>query len=98
MGLGDSLAKSIQGKVETRVPNQKILSRKMNQSNTPGRIRTCDPRFRKPMLYPLSYGCTSQNYIRSWWGKGDGHKACSAAHFRLLSIWHQSCKKIFGSI
>ena len=23
---------------------------------TPGRIRTCDPRFRKPMLYPLSYG------------------------------------------
>ena len=24
--------------------------------NAPGRIRTCDPRFRKPMLYPLSYG------------------------------------------
>ncbi|MFM2093242.1 MAG: hypothetical protein RIS70_366, partial [Planctomycetota bacterium] len=24
--------------------------------NTPGRIRTCDPRFRKPVLYPLSYG------------------------------------------
>gem|GEM_PF-2396742 len=23
---------------------------------TPGRDRTCDPRFRKPMLYPLSYG------------------------------------------
>ena len=22
----------------------------------PGRIRTCDPRFRKPTLYPLSYG------------------------------------------
>ncbi len=22
----------------------------------PGRIRTCDTRFRKPMLYPLSYG------------------------------------------
>jgi hypothetical protein len=22
----------------------------------PGRIRTCDHRFRKPMLYPLSYG------------------------------------------
>jgi hypothetical protein len=21
----------------------------------PGRIRTCDTRFRKPMLYPLSY-------------------------------------------
>ena len=23
--------------------------------NTPDRIRTCDPRFRKPVLYPLSY-------------------------------------------
>ena len=23
---------------------------------TPGRTRTCDLRFRKPMLYPLSYG------------------------------------------
>jgi hypothetical protein len=22
----------------------------------PGRIRTCDTRFRKPLLYPLSYG------------------------------------------
>ena len=26
------------------------------ETNTPGRIRTYDPRFRKPMLYPLSYG------------------------------------------
>jgi hypothetical protein len=25
------------------------------QPNTPGRIRTCDHRFRKAMLYPLSY-------------------------------------------
>ena len=24
--------------------------------SAPGRIRTCDPRFRKPLLYPLSYG------------------------------------------
>ena len=24
--------------------------------NTPGRIRTCDTRFRKAVLYPLSYG------------------------------------------
>jgi hypothetical protein len=27
------------------------------EGNTPGRIRTYDPRFRKPVLYPLSYGC-----------------------------------------
>src|SRR5437764_10682956 len=25
-------------------------------SGAPGRIRTCDARFRKPTLYPLSYG------------------------------------------
>jgi hypothetical protein len=24
--------------------------------SAPGRIRTCDTRFRKPVLYPLSYG------------------------------------------
>ena len=24
--------------------------------NTPDRSRTCDTRFRKPLLYPLSYG------------------------------------------
>ena len=24
--------------------------------DAPGRIRTCDTRFRKPVLYPLSYG------------------------------------------
>jgi hypothetical protein len=26
------------------------------QAGAPGRIRTCDTRFRKPVLYPLSYG------------------------------------------
>ena len=25
-------------------------------SGAPGRTRTCDPRLRRPMLYPLSYG------------------------------------------
>ncbi len=25
------------------------------RGGAPGRIRTCDTRFRKPMLYPLSY-------------------------------------------
>jgi hypothetical protein len=25
------------------------------KQGAPGRIRTCDARFRKPMLYPLSY-------------------------------------------
>ena len=31
-------------------------------ADTPGRIRTCDPRFRKPMLYPLSYGGAPSQY------------------------------------
>lgn len=26
-----------------------------SNANTPGRIRTCDSRFRKAVLYPLSY-------------------------------------------
>ena len=28
----------------------------MRKSTTPDRDRTCDLRFRKPSLYPLSYG------------------------------------------
>jgi hypothetical protein len=31
------------------------LSRQCPAASAPGRIRTCDTRFRKPMLYPLSY-------------------------------------------
>jgi len=27
----------------------------LGSKNTPGRVRTCDRRFRKPLLYPLSY-------------------------------------------
>ena len=30
----------------------------------PGRTRTCDPRLRRPMLYPLSYGRTHSESIR----------------------------------
>ncbi len=29
--------------------------------SAPGRIRTCDTRFRKPVLYPLSYEGNDQN-------------------------------------
>src|SRR5262249_28916302 len=34
----------------------RLLSHFLELRSTPGKIRTCDPRFRKPMLYPLSYG------------------------------------------
>ena len=35
-------------------------------SAPPGRIRTCDTRFRKPMLYPLSYGSGTSTRVRRW--------------------------------
>ena len=30
-----------------------------HRNGAPGRIRTCDARFRKPTLYPLSYGSSA---------------------------------------
>lgn len=30
-------------------------------SDAPGMTRTCDTRFRKPLLYPLSYGGAAQS-------------------------------------
>ena len=30
--------------------------RRSNRNRAPDRIRTCDPQYRKLMLYPLSYG------------------------------------------
>jgi hypothetical protein len=37
--------------------------------NTPGRTRTCNPRFRRPMLYPLSYGCARPIVAVLWAGQ-----------------------------
>jgi hypothetical protein len=31
----------------------------------PGRIRTCDTRFRKPLLYPLSYEGSTRPTLQS---------------------------------
>ena len=39
--------------------------------SAPGRIRTCDARFRKPTLYPLSYGGGGQSATQSA-GLGNG--------------------------
>lgn len=30
----------------------------------PSKIRTCDTRFRKPLLYPLSYGAKTGENVR----------------------------------
>jgi hypothetical protein len=39
-------------------PHSQLLSTKEGSAffGAPGTIRTCDTRFRKPLLYPLSYG------------------------------------------
>ena len=41
----------------------------------PGRIRTRDPRFRRPMLYPLSYGRVTFCGVTAC-GYADGVNAC----------------------
>ena len=49
-------------RTRSRVPTNHCINRprslqekKFRCRSTPGRIRTCDLRFRKPLLYPLSY-------------------------------------------
>jgi Phage integrase family len=39
-----------------RLPERENPLKIQQEFTTPGRIRTCDLRFRKPSLYPLSYG------------------------------------------
>ena len=39
-------------KVKCHVSNGAARARRIGHWNTPGRIRTCDRRFRKPLLYP----------------------------------------------
>jgi hypothetical protein len=52
-------------------------------ATTPGRIRTCDPRFRKPMLYPLSYG--GEKFVfASYRGRNTRYKAAAS----LIPIVH----------
>ena len=64
------------GKISTHFPNKSsrhqgitpsqcphrpsVQGGKSTQISAPGRIRTCDTWFRKPLLYPLSYGGTDR--------------------------------------
>ena len=49
----------------------------------PGRIRTCDARFRKPTLYPLSYGAMGcvQNLVHNLVHNPGGLAAFDSAQF-----------------
>lgn len=49
---GRGLQQTTENKARTHFP----ASRRIAWHITPDRIRTCDLRFRKPSLYPLSYG------------------------------------------
>lgn len=44
--------KPVELAVEVEATHRSVAARK----STPGRDRTCDTRFRKAVLYPLSYG------------------------------------------
>ena len=52
----------------------------------PGRIRTCDARFRKPTLYPLSYGAMGcvQNLVHNLAHNPGGLAAVDSAQFFFI--------------
>jgi hypothetical protein len=51
------VAQPVEQRILRQIPDREVVA---DALRAPGRIRTCDTRFRKPMLYPLSY-------------EGDGH-------------------------
>ena len=53
----------------------------LGYAGTPGGIRTPDLRIRSPLLYPLSYGRTSVNYITL------SHIYCKLAD--IIKFWSQ---------
>ncbi len=46
-----------------------LLSKTHKKNSALGRTRTCNPRFRRPMLYPLSYECVSRSERRPEFGQ-----------------------------
>ena len=53
----------------------------------PGRNRTCDTRFRKPMLYPLSYEGLPYVFLLVNGLLGVSHRGVTRSCFRLSSPW-----------
>ena len=54
--------RSVRGYLRGSSLRRFVIRRKVFGSGALGKIRTCDTRFRKPVLYPLSYeGLVSQN-------------------------------------
>jgi hypothetical protein len=56
--------------------------------NAPGKIRTCDTRFRKPVLYPLSYGGKLRH--RTIVGRCQPHSSGGGSRVCVTSRWPQS--------
>src|SRR5215212_6484612 len=61
-----------------------VSSRQRRLGGAPGRIRTYDSRFRKPMLYPLSYEGGPANPSRS--AGGPGRRGRPWLHYSSTSI------------
>jgi hypothetical protein len=63
--LGPSPTKKLQGSSRPLEPTGNRERKRLiphRFPGAPGRTRTCDARFRKPTLYPLSYGGASESY------------------------------------
>ena len=58
-GMGKTAAERLDRLLEPRVAEEKdvskMLAKEGDADSAPRGIRTHDPRFRRPMLYPLSY-------------------------------------------
>ena len=50
-----TLDPQFESRITARTVNWQLRADLWLWLGAPGRIRTCDTRFRKPMLYPLSY-------------------------------------------
>ena len=63
----------------TKAPEEELMmSGQGSDLGAPGRNRTCDTRFRKPMLYPLSYeGVRPTSYLPAQTQKCPGGPAAA---------------------
>jgi hypothetical protein len=57
-----------------------LLLFSQSENGAPGKVRTCDPRFRRPVLFQLSYECTNDVLTQV-------AKAKSGLRNRFRSLW-----------
>lgn len=92
------------GVVARSEPAARRDARGLPSSGGPERIRTSDTRFRKPLLYPLSYGagggkrtCKRTPVIR-WWGRVGGVSGGCSLWQVILSEWFGWVVVVLGAV